>query len=316
MNAASLNERITALEKSLRAKDAELSLTRDANMAKYTTLHLGGPADLLACPDRPEQLPLLLQEAGRLDVPVLIMGNGSNLLVKDGGVRGLVIRLCRDMQRIEVSGCHIRAEAGAMLSTVAMAAAEANLAGLTWASGIPGTVGGGTYMNAGAYGGELAQVILYVEGYNLQGRPFRYTGEEMHFRHRYSRLMDEEKLITHVTFRLSPGRREELLAEMVDYNRRRAEKQPLTRFSAGSTFKRPAGGYASQMIDECGLKGVSVGGAQVSEKHAGFCINNGGTAADFLALMAHVQQVVQEKSGVLLEPEVQILGEDAPVHKI
>ena len=316
MNAASLNERITALEAAFREKDATLSLTRGADMAKYTTLHLGGPADLLACPDRTEQVPLLLQEASKLNVPVLIMGNGSNLLVKDGGVRGLVVRLCRTMQRIEVDGCRVSAEAGAMLSTVSMAAAEANLAGLTWASGIPGTVGGGTYMNAGAYGGELAQVIALVEGYDLQGNPFCYTGEEMQFRHRYSRLMDEEKLITRVTFQLQPGKREELLAEMVDFNRRRAEKQPLTKFSAGSTFKRPVGGYASQMIDECGLKGVSVGGAQVSEKHAGFCINNGGTAADFLALMAHVQQVVQAKFGVLLEPEVQILGEDAPVHKI
>jgi UDP-N-acetylmuramate dehydrogenase len=128
--------------------------------------------------------------------------------------------------------------------------------------------------------------------------------------------MQEEKLVTHVTMQLPQGSREELLAEMVDFNRRRADKQPLTQFSAGSTFKRPAVGYAAQMIDECGLKGVSVGGAQVSEKHAGFCINNGGTAADFLALMAHVQQVVQAKFGVLLEPEVQILGEDAPVHKI
>lgn len=308
-----LNERIDALEGRLQAADATLRLTRNAPMARYTTLHLGGPASLLACPAKPEQVQLLLKEAHALDVPVIIIGNGSNLLVKDGGIRGLVIRLCRDMQHIEVQGTAIRAEAGAMLSTLSMAAAEANLAGLAFASGIPGTVGGGVYMNAGAYGGEMAQVVSLVEGFDMTGEPFSYTREEMDFGHRHTRLMDENKLITHVTFQLQPGKREELLAEMVDFNTRRAEKQPLTQFSAGSTFKRPPNGFASAMIDQCGLKGCTIGGAQVSEKHAGFCINKGGTAADFLALMAHVQQVVYEKFDTMLEPEVRILGEDAPV---
>ena len=308
-----LNERIDALEGRLQAADATLRLMRNAPMARYTTLHLGGPASLLACPEKPEQVQLLLKEAHALDVPVIIIGNGSNLLVKDGGIRGLVIRLCRDMQHIEVQGNAIRAEAGAMMSTLSMAAAEANLAGLSFASGIPGTVGGGVYMNAGAYGGEMAQVVSQVEGFDMTGEPFQYSHYEMQFGHRHTRLMDENKLITHVTFQLQPGKREELLAEMVDFNTRRAEKQPLTQFSAGSTFKRPPNGFASAMIDQCGLKGCTIGGAQVSEKHAGFCINKGGTAADFLALMAHVQQVVYEKFDTMLEPEVRILGEDAPV---
>ena len=311
-----LTEKINALEGRLHAADAALRIVRNAPMARYTTLHLGGPADLLACPDKPEQVQMLLKEAHALDVPVIIMGNGSNLLVKDGGVRGLVIRLCRDMQRIEIKGNTIRAEAGAMMSTLSMAAAEASLAGLTFASGIPGTVGGGVYMNAGAYGGEMSQVVSLVEGFDMTGEPFRYNHYEMDFGHRHTRLMDENKLITHVTFQLHPGKREDLLAEMVDFNTRRAEKQPLTQFSAGSTFKRPPNGFASAMIDQCGLKGCTIGGAQVSEKHAGFCINKGGTAADFLALMAHVQQVVQEKFGTMLEPEVRILGEDAPVTKV
>ena len=311
-----LNEKMTALESRLRAADEHLSVKRDALMARYTTLHLGGPADLLASPNTPEQVQLLLKTAHELDVPVIIMGNGSNLLVKDGGVRGLVIRLCREMQHIEVSGNRIRAEAGAMMSTLSMAAATANLAGLTFASGIPGTVGGGVYMNAGAYGGEMSQVVTLVEGFDMTGEPFRYTRPEMNFSHRYSRLMDENKLITHVTFQLQPGEREALLAEMVDFNTRRADKQPLTQFSAGSTFKRPPNGYASAMIDQCGLKGYTVGGAQVSEKHAGFCINKGGTAADFLALMAHVQKVVFDKFGTMLEPEVRILGEDTPVSEV
>lgn len=308
MYEASLNE----LEKRLRSRYEHIDLKRGAPMARYTTLHLGGPADMLVTPDQPEQIRLLLEAAHRLDVPVVIIGNGSNLLVKDGGIRGLVIRMCRGMQNIEISGDRIRAEAGAMMSTLSMAAAEANLGGLTFASGIPGTVGGGAYMNAGAYGGEMSQVVTLVEGFNMVGEPFRYGRPDMKFAHRNSRLMKENKLITHVTFQLPQGRREELLAEMVDFNTRRADKQPLTNFSAGSTFKRPQGGYAAQMIEECGLKGVAIGGAQVSEKHAGFLISKGGTAADFLALMAHVQHVVFEEKGVMLEPEVRILGEDAP----
>ncbi len=308
-----LNERIDALEARLRAADEHLSVKRNALMSRYTTLHLGGPADILVSPDKPEQIPMVLKAAHALEVPVIIIGNGSNLLVKDGGIRGLVLRLCRDMQHIEVKGNTIRAEAGAMMSTLSMAAAQANLAGLTFASGIPGTVGGGVYMNAGAYGGEMSQVVSLVEGYDMTGEPFRYNHYEMDFGHRHTRLMDENKLITHVTFQLRPGKREELLAEMVDFNTRRAEKQPLTQFSAGSTFKRPVNGYASVMVDQCGLKGFTVGGAQVSEKHAGFCINKGGTAADFLALMAAVQKAVYEKFDTMLEPEVRILGEDAPV---
>ena len=308
-----LNERLDILENRLRTADDHLNVQRNALMARYTTLHLGGPADMLVSPDRAEQIPLVLKAAHELEVPVVIMGNGSNLLVKDGGIRGLVLRICRDMQHIEVRGHMIRAEAGVMMSTLSMTAAEAGLRGLTFASGIPGTVGGGVYMNAGAYGGEMSQVVSLVEGCDMTGAPFSYTHYDMNFSHRYTRLMDEAKVITHVSFQLHPAKREELLAEMVDFNTRRAEKQPLTRFSAGSTFKRPPNGYASAMVDQCGLKGFSVGGAQVSEKHAGFCINNGGTAADFLQLMAAVQKAVYDKFGTMLEPEVRILGEDAPV---
>jgi len=308
MYTASLNE----FEKRLRSRFDHIPIKRDAPMARYTTLHLGGPADMIVCPERPEQIREVLVEANALELPLVIIGNGSNLLVKDGGIRGLVVRMCRDMQNIEISGDRIRCEAGTMMSTLSNAAADAELGGLTFASGIPGTVGGGTYMNAGAYGGEMSQVVTLVEGFNMVGEPFRYGRPDMQFTYRHTRLMKEKKLITHVTFQLPQGRREDLLAEMVEFNRRRAEKQPLTNFSAGSTFKRPPEGYAAQMIDECGLKGCTIGGAQVSEKHAGFLINKGGTAADFLALMAHVQHVVHEEKGVMLEPEVRILGEDAP----
>ena len=294
----------------------EIKMISMAPMAQYTTLRLGGPADLLAEPNGPQQLQRLLKEAHDLDIPVTLMGHGSNLLVKDGGIRGLVIRLCREMRSITVQGGTVRAEAGAMLSSLAMTAAEHNLGGLTFASGIPGTVGGGTYMNAGAYGGEMSQVVTKVEGFTMEGEPFAYTRPEMEFGYRFSRLMNEDKVITHVTCQLPKADRETLLKEMVELNRRRAEKQPLTVPSAGSTFKRPVGGYASVLIDECGLKGATIGGAQVSEKHAGFVVNLGGTAADFLAMIAHVQKVVYEQKGIMLEPEVRILGEDAPVKAV
>lgn len=307
---------VDELAASLQRLAPDMVVERDALMAGYTTLRLGGPADLLAKPNGTDQLRLLLSEAARLEVPVTLIGHGSNLVVKDGGIRGLVIRICREMRDIQVKDGVLRAQAGAMLTSLAMAAAERSLGGLVFASGIPGTAGGGVYMNAGAYGGEMSQVVTLVEGMHMDGTSFAYTGEEMRFAHRYSRLMDEKSIVTHVSCRLQPARREELLAQMVELNRRRAEKQPLNLPSAGSTFKRPAEGYASAMVDQCGLKGLSVGGAQVSEKHAGFLVNRGGTAADFLALMAKVQQAVYDRFGVMLEPEVRILGEDSVARRV
>ena len=303
---------LTALEEALRSADPTLMLNRDVLMARYTTLHLGGTADLFAEPASARQVQLLLTTAREMNVPVTIIGHGSNLLVRDGGIRGLVVRIAREMRGIAVRGEELRAEAGAMMSAVAMAAAESGLAGLAFASGIPGTIGGGTFMNAGAYGGEMSQVVTRVEGFYLDGTPFDYDREAMGFSYRQSRLQHEDAVITAVTCRLKKGDRDAILAEMVELNRRRAEKQPLTVPSAGSTFRRPEGYYASALVDECGLKGTSIGGAQVSPKHAGFLTNQGGMAADFLALIAHVQQVVLEKKGVQLETEVRILGEDTP----
>lgn len=307
---------LQALERRLKELEPAMLLENNAVMAGYTTLHLGGPADLLAHPSTPAQLQLLLREAHEHQIPVTIIGHGSNLLVRDGGIRGLVIRICREMKQLEIIGETMRVQAGVMMSVVAMAAANSSLGGLAFASGIPGTIGGGVYMNAGAYGGELSQVVTEVEGCDMRGEPFHYTGGEMQFSYRHSRLMEEDKIITQVTMKLHPARQEELLATMVQLNRQRAEKQPLTLPSAGSTFKRPVGGYASALVDECGLKGFRIGGAQVSEKHAGFLVNRGGTAADFLALMAHVQRVVYERKGIKLEPEVRILGEEAPAVRV
>lgn len=289
----------------------ELIIQTDVRMAQYTSLHLGGPADLFAEPSSPEELRLLLKHAHEQQIPVTIIGHGSNLLVRDGGIRGLVIRIAREMRDIQIRQGLLYAYAGAMMSTLAMTAAEAGMEGLAFASGIPGTVGGGVFMNAGAYGGEMSQVVTRVEGFDLTGEPFCYTRPEMDFSYRHSRLMTEgDKIAAMVVCQLPNGSREEILAQMVEINRARAEKQPLTVPSAGSTFKRPEGQFAAALIDQCGLKGCTIGGAQVSEKHAGFLTNRGGTALDFLNLMQHVQQVVYEQKGVLLEPEVRILGED------
>lgn len=309
-------EALRNLEARLARQCPQMPLRRGVPMSEITTLRLGGPADLLAEPGTPEETRMVLETAGALEVPVTVMGQGSNLLVKDGGIRGLVVRLHRGMSRIEVDGDRLTAQAGAMLGVISREAAGHGLGGLVFASGIPGTVGGAVMMNAGAYGGEMSQVVESVEGYRFNGDPFRYGREEMGFGYRASRLQGERAVVTQVVFRLPEGDREALFAEMAELNARRREKQPLDMPSAGSTFKRPASGYASALIDQCGLKGYAVGGAQVSEKHAGFCVNRGGTAADFLALMAQVQKIVREKTGVHLEAEVRIVGEDAPARRV
>ena len=305
-------QNLPELLESVRAQAPEMSLTEGADMARYTTLRLGGPADVLAEPRTPAELQMLLRESSRLNIPVTLIGQGSNLLVRDGGIRGLVIRVAGSFRGVTVQGTDMTVLAGTSMGAAASAAAEHDLAGLTFASGIPGTVGGGAYMNAGAYGGEMRQVIARVDCFDMQGNPVSFSREELNFGHRHSVLQEHPVAAHTIHFELTPGDGAALRQEMAELNRRRAEKQPLNYPSAGSTFKRPEGNYASALIDQCGLKGCAIGGAQVSEKHAGFLLNRGGTAADFLALMAHVQRVVRTQTGVQLEPEVCILGEDAP----
>ena len=278
-------------------------------MATMTTLKLGGPADLVLEPETPEQAADILRLADTLQVPCMPVGRGSNLLVRDGGVRGCILST-KGLKRLTVEGHTATAGAGVALATLSRTAAEHGLAGLTFAAGIPGSVGGAVKMNAGAYGGEMSQVVRQVRGYTRQGAPFCLSNEAMDFRHRHSRLMEEDLLVTEVDFMLSDGEPEALLREAAELNARRREKQPLELPSAGSTFKRPPNGYASAMIDACGLKGLQVGGAQVSTKHAGFCVNLGGTSHDFLQLMEQVQSAVQQRFGVLLEPEVCVIGEE------
>lgn len=297
-------------ERMLRHLFEGIKVLRNARMSEYTTLKLGGPADWLAFPANRDEIVRLISEAKQADLPVTVIGHGSDLLVLDGGIRGLVIRIGKEMSRVRVEGKTVRAQAGAMLGTVAAAAAEAGLTGLEFASGIPGTVGGGIFMNAGAYGGEMAQVVTCVEGIRPDGTPFSFAGSEMHFGYRASRVAEEALIVTDVTMTLREGNRDEIRAQMQELNRRRNEKQPLNLPSAGSTFKRPEGYFAGALIEQCGLKGYTIGGAQVSEKHAGFLVNLGTSAKEFMDLIRYVQKTVLDQTGVKLETEVRIIGEE------
>ena len=279
-------------------------------MSAHTTLRLGGPADYMVFPRSGEEIAAMFAEAGAYGIPVTVIGHGSNLLVLDGGIRGLVICIGKNMKRIARDGNRLAAQAGAMLGSVAAAAADEGLTGLEFASGIPGTVGGGVTMNAGAYGGEMSQAVIRVDGVFPDGKKVSLSREEMQFAYRKSVVQEMNLIVTEAVFELQPGEPEAVRAKMAELNARRAEKQPLDQPSAGSTFKRPEGYFAAALIDQCGLKGYSVGGAQVSMKHAGFLVNSGGTAADFLELMEKVQQIVEERVGVRLEPEIKILGEE------
>ena len=284
---------------------------QNADMRQYTTLKLGGTADWLAFPRSAAEIAELFAEAGAAGLPVSVIGHGSNLLVLDGGIRGLVIRIEKNMKNIRREGNRLTAAAGAMLGAVAGFAAENGLTGLEFASGIPGTVGGAVTMNAGAYGGEMKDVVVRVDGILPDGTEMSLSGEEMQFGYRRSAVKDLNLIVTEVTMELVEGDPAEIRAKMSELNRQRAEKQPLDVPSAGSTFKRPEGFYAAALIDQCGLKGYSVGGARVSMKHAGFLVNTGTSSSDYLELMRKVQQIVEERVGVKLEPEIRILGEPA-----
>ena len=275
-------------------------------MSRHTTLHLGGPADLFCMPETEEQIQTVLGLCREKGIRPVVIGHGSNLLVLDGGIRGIVMQCRLTGMRCEAD--HLTAGAGVMLHALARKAADEELTGLEFASGIPGTLGGAVYMNAGAYGGEMAGVVESVRALTTEGEAKVLTADEMDFSYRHSALEEKGLIVTEAVCVLQHGKREEIEARMEELQQKRMDKQPLQYPSAGSTFKRPEGAFAAKLIDECGLRGTWVGGAQVSEKHAGFLLNRGGTAADFLALMDLVRERVQAQTGYLLEPEVRILG--------
>ncbi|NLW20759.1 MAG: UDP-N-acetylmuramate dehydrogenase [Clostridiales bacterium] len=286
---------------------------RQAPLAPLLTIRTGGPARYLLEVRDGQEAALAWVTARSLGVPVLLMGRGSNLLMPDEGFEGLVIHFGADYAHMEVAGDRLIAQAGVSLKALAYFAADRGLAGLAFAAGIPGSLGGGLIMNAGAYHGEMAQVVEAVECVDQQGRQHTLTREEARLSYRHSLMMDEGLMVLGATLRLTPGSRDALYATMAEFQALRRDKQPLAWPSAGSFFKRPPGYYAGALIEQAGLKGLSIGGAQVSEKHAGFLINTGGaTTAEFLQLKDLVQQRVMARFGVALEPEVRIITNAAP----
>ncbi|MDO4828493.1 MAG: UDP-N-acetylmuramate dehydrogenase [Clostridia bacterium] len=300
------------LADTLRAATSIAQVLEHEPMARHTTMRVGGPAEILFSPASEGELLFAVREAKRAGAPFRIIGNGSNLLVLDGGLPGLTIRLGEAFSKISVDGNQIRAQAGALLSRVAAAARDASLTGLEFASGIPGSAGGGMAMNAGAYGGQLSDVFEGCRALDPETGIISALGPaEMALGYRESAALSRGLIVTEAAFRLTAGEKTAIQAKMDDLSARRREKQPLNLPSAGSTFKRPEGYFAGALIEQAGLKGLRVGGACVSEKHAGFVVNDrGATARDVLDLIRLVQARVFEHSGVRLETEVRILGEE------
>ena len=278
-------------------------------MKKHTTFRVGGPADVLVQPDE-TALAAILALCRQYHVSYSFIGNGSNLLVGDKGIRGVVIEMTDPMGNIEVDGTKITAQAGAMLSKIANTAASNGLGGMEFAAGIPGSVGGAVVMNAGAYGGEMKDIIEKVYVLDENGAQLELDRDALDLGYRHSCIPEKKYIVTKVVLELVPRNEAEIRSEMKELNEKRAEKQPLQYPSAGSTFKRPEGYFAGKLIMDAGLRGYQVGGAQVSEKHCGFVINKGdATAADIRQLMRDVSDKVQAQFGVVLEPEVKMIGE-------
>lgn len=314
-----------ALYERLRAVVPSLELRRDEPMSRHTSFQVGGPVPIMALPKDEDEVQAVLRVAAmEFGVKPFFMGKGSNLLVSDEGADLLVLKAFDGLNRLELlengewPGCRtVQAGSGVSLARLSKFALEHGLSGLEFAQGIPGSVGGGVYMNAGAYGGEMSQVVSSVTSVALPAEEAvqRFT-KNPEFSYRHSQFQEQDEFILRACFNLEPGDPAEIRAKMEDFAQRRREKQPLEYPSAGSTFKRPApvGGqpvYAAALIDQCGLKGLTVGGAQVSEKHAGFVINRGGASCgDIMSLMYQVRERVFRETGITLEPEVRYLGKE------
>lgn len=277
-------------------------------MSKHTTFRIGGEADCFLQIENVEQLKKVQRYLQQLEIPCFVLGNGSNLLVGDKGYRGVIIEIAQKMSEVRVAGSRIVAQAGAPMSKIARLAYENGLTGFEFAAGIPGTIGGGVVMNAGAYGGELGQVVTMVTVVDREGNLLELDNETMEFGYRTSAIRHQPFTVAEVQIQLAEGIQEEIKARMEELAAKRREKQPLEYPSAGSTFKRPEGYFAGELIMKAGLGGCQIGGAQVSEKHCGFVINKGGaTAQDVKELISYVQDTVKEQFGVELEPEVILL---------
>ncbi|MGL4739758.1 MAG: UDP-N-acetylmuramate dehydrogenase [Sarcina sp.] len=282
----------------------------DAPMSEHTCFKVGGAVDILVTPETTNQVIKVIEVCRENNIPFMVMGNGSNILVKDGGIDGIVIKL-EKMDNIEVMGNEIKADGGAMLSAVSKAAQVNELTGAEFACGIPGSIGGAVFMNAGAYDGEMSYIIKEAEVINQQGDIITLSKDELELGYRTSAVMKNGYIVLSATIALKKGVKTSIDGRVDDLTKKREDKQPLEYASAGSTFKRPEGYFAGKLIQDSGLKGFAVGNACVSEKHSGFVINKGGaTASDILAVIKHVQDTVKSNFGVDLHTEVRIIGKD------
>lgn len=280
------------------------------DLKDFTTFGIGGPADVLIRPTSIEELEEVLKFNYDNDIETFVMGKGSNLLVSDKGIRGCVIVLADSFDKVEIEGEYLTALSGTSLNKASLVAINAGLSGMEEISGIPGSVGGGVAMNAGAYGGEIKDVAIEVKAFDFEGNLHTFNNEEMNFSYRHSRIFDDNLIVVSAKFKLEKGDKDEIKEKYLDYTNRRETKQPLDKKSAGSTFKRPAGSYASKLIDECGLRGFREGDCQVSEKHCGFIINRDkATCDEMLSFINHVSSIVKEKTGFVLEREVKLVGD-------
>jgi len=280
-------------------------------MKEHTSFKIGGPADVMIIPDSEGRIVEAVKFCRENNIKYFIMGNGTNLLVKDGGIRGVVIKIANGFNRIDIDGTRVVCQSGALLSTVANRLLKESLTGFEFASGIPGTIGGAITMNAGAYGGEMKDIVLKVRALDQNNKIVELTKDDMDFRYRGSRVVDEGLVVLAAEFQLEKGEYSKIEERMKDLTHQRTSKQPLEFPSGGSTFKRPEGYYAGKLIDDAGLRGIRYGDAQVSEKHCGFIVNTGkATFHDVYMLIQTVQKIVHDKFGVLLEPEIKIIGDD------
>ena len=299
---------MTIFQKNLTEKLPNVELRFDEPMSRHTSFRIGGPVAVMAFPKSAEELAEILKVSALMDITPAILGAGTNVLAPDEGMDGLVVCLKDCMGGMEqLDETTIRVAAGVTMTRAAMFAANLGLGGMEFAHGIPGTIGGGVYMNAGAYGGEIKDICTFVDVMDKEGNITRRTAEEMKFSYRHSVLEDEGGIVLAAEFKLTPASAEDVKARMKELQAKRSASQPLDLPSAGSAFKRPVGGFAAALIDQAGLKGYTVGGAGISTKHAGFAVNVGGaTAADVRNLLSQVSDIVFEKSGIRLEPEVRI----------
>ena len=284
-------------------------LTREY-MKNHTSFKIGGRADFLVTPRTVDQIQNLIKTLKKENIPVFIMGNGSNLLVSDKGIRGVVIKLSKNFSSFSISGDEVTAQSGILLSTLSKSIVNESLSGFEFASGIPGTIGGAVTMNAGAYDSEMKNIVEEVVAMDMDGNIKTFTNQEMNFRYRKSRVTDETLVVLEAKLKLEKGNIEDIKAKIDDFTVRRTTKQPLTAYSAGSTFKRPEGYFAGKLIEDAGLKGIIMRNAAVSSLHSGFVINTGdATCENILELIEFIKLTVFSKFGVMLEEEVRVVGE-------